>query len=551
MGPILRRELLAMLRTRKAFVLQLGMAIAFALLIALRWPSDDRVDLSGIRSAEVFRQFAYGLLAAVILLSPIFPATSIVSERRRGTLALLLNSPLHPVSIYFGKLLAVLGFAALLLLISLPAAAACFAMGGISLRGQLLLAYGLYAMVALQLASLGLLVSSLARSADGAVRVTYGCVLLITVVTLAPYFFLQDAGGIGGQVAAWVRCLSPIPALMEVAGQGDIGSRQGWDGPSAASRYLLLGALTAAGFAGVTLSRLRHHLLDRARSAGRMTDDSGLAVRAARRAWFVVDPRRRAKPIGDWVNPVMAKEFRSRRFGRSHWMLRLVGGCAVLSLLIAFTVTTGTVQWELQAVGGPLVMLQVGLMVVFLPSLSAGLISSERENGLWPLLLTAPLSGGQIVRGKLLSAFWTMALLLASTMPGYAVMIYIQPTLWLQVVRAVICLALAGTMALMLSAAIGCRFRRTAAATTAGYVIVITLFGGSLLVWLARDAPFGFRTVEAVLRWNPMAAALAVFNLPGFRNYDLVPASWWISGAVIVASGALMRWRVHRLTQPE
>jgi ABC-type transport system involved in multi-copper enzyme maturation permease subunit len=247
----------------------------------------------------------------------------------------------------------------------------------------------------------------------------------------------------------------------------------------------------------------------------------------------------------------MAKEFRTRRFGRSHWMLRLIGICAILSLFLAFTVTTGTVRWDLETVGGPLVLLQVGLMVVFMPSLAAGLISSEQENHAWPLLRTSPLSGGKIVRGKLLSALWTMLLMLLATLPGYIVMIYIQPTLWLQVVRAFVCLFLAGLMALMISAMVGSWFRRTAAATTAAYVVVLGIFGGTLLVWLARDAPFGFKTVENALKLNPMAAALSVFNVPGFRDYQLVPISWWVAGLVAIVCFLVMRFRVQTLTRPE
>lgn len=551
MLPILQRELIAILRTRKAFALQLGVAVCFVTLIALRWPTDGTVDLSGVQAGGVFRLFAYGLLAAVTLLAPIFPATSIVSERRSGTLALLLNSPLRPLSIYAGKLLGVLGFVLLLLLLTLPAAAACYAMGGISLTGQLVAVYGLLVVVAIQYATLGLLVSSLANTADGAVRVTYGCVLMLAVVTLAPYFFFQESSSRIAEASAWIRCLSPIPAMMEIVGHGDIGSDAPWTGVTALARFLVLAALSGVAFAAITISRMQYHLLDRARSQGMITDDSRLAVRTARRALFIVDPHRRSRNIGNWVNPVMAKEFRSRRFGRSHWTLRLIGGCAILSLFLAFTVTTGTVQWELETVGGPLVMLQVGLLVVFVPSLAAGLISSERENGAWPLLRTTPLSGGRIVRGKLLSAVWTMALMLAATLPGYLVMIYIQPTLWLQVVHAFVCLVLAGLLALMISATVGSWFRRTAAATTAAYVAVLSLFGGTLLVWLARDAPFGFRTVESVLKLNPMAAALAVFNLPGFQEYNLIPISWWISALIVVACFVVMRFRVQHLTRPE
>ncbi len=551
MLPILQRELVAILRTRKAFALQLGVALAFAILIALRWPTDGRVDLSGVRSGQVFALFCYGLLAAVTLLAPIFPATSIVMERRQGTLALLLNSPLRPASIYAGKLLGVVGFASLLLVITLPAAAACYAMGGVSWGRQLVVIYGLLVMVAVQYASLGLLVSSLANTADGAVRVTYGCVLGLAVITLVPYFFLQDWGGVIGTSVSWIRGLSPIPAVMEVAGHGDIGSVSAGTAAGGATRFLTLALLSSIGFAAVTVSRLRYHLLDRARSQGVITDDRGLGARTARRAFFIVDPNRRSRSIGDWVNPMMAKEFRSRRFGRSHWMLRLVGGCAIVSLFLAFTVTTGTIQWELEAVGGPLVMLQVGLMVAFMPSLAAGLISSEQENGTWPLLRTSPLTGGRIVRGKLLSVLWTMALILCATLPGYVVMIYIQPSLWLQVVRAFVCMLLAGLMALAISATVGCWFRRTAAATTAAYVAVMTLFGGTMLVWLARDAPFGFRTVESVLKLNPMAAALSVFNLSGFASYRLIPASWWIACVTVLVCLILMRYRVQSLTRPE
>lgn len=551
MIPVIQRELLAILRTRKAFALQLGMALFFTCLVILRWPSDARVDLSGANSQQVFRLFTYGLLAAVILLVPIFPATTIVMERRRGTLALLLNSPLKAHSIYAGKLLGVIGFAALLLALSLPAAAACYAMGGISLTKQLLVIYGLLLVVTVQYASLAMLVSSLTTSADSAVRVTYAAVLSISVISLAPHFFLQGGDGVLPLLAQWIRSLSPIPAVMEVVGHGDIGMIEAGLGSTVVAQFLLLAVATTVAFAASTIYRLRHHLLDQARSTGAITDEQGVGVRAARRVFFLVDPRRRTSHIGNWSNPVMVKEFRSRRFGRSHWMLRLIFGCAIASLFLAFSVTTGAVQWDMETVGGPLVLLQGALMVIFMPSLAAGLISSEQENETWPLLRTTPLSAGAIVRGKVLSVGWTMALMLCATLPGYMVMMYIQPILWLQVVHALACLVLAGLLALMLSAAVGSWFRRTAAATTAAYIAVMLVFVGTMLVWLARDAPFGHATVENVLKTNAMAAALSIFNVPGFQTYQLTPASWWITGVAVVGLALTLRVRVWRMTRPD
>ena len=99
-------------------------------------PSEARMAASGLRSQQVFRLFAYGLLTTILLLLPVFPATSIVRERNQRTLTLLLNSPLGPWRIYFGKLLSALGVSGLVLSLSLPAAAACYASGGVSLTGD-------------------------------------------------------------------------------------------------------------------------------------------------------------------------------------------------------------------------------------------------------------------------------------------------------------------------------------------------------------------------------------------------------------------------------
>src|SRR5712671_478234 len=111
MSPIIRRELLEVLRTRKALAAQIGLALGCALLVLVRWPTGEVTGLSGERSIGVLRVFGYGLLAGILLAVPAFPATTLVREKVKGTLALLLNYPLPPWSIYVGKLGGVLGFA--------------------------------------------------------------------------------------------------------------------------------------------------------------------------------------------------------------------------------------------------------------------------------------------------------------------------------------------------------------------------------------------------------------------------------------------------------
>src|SRR4051794_5195655 len=120
MNPIIRRELLEVLRTGKAVVLQLSLALACALLVLLRWPTGDLADLSGARSLEGLRVFGSALLPGIRLWVPASPPPSRVREKIKGPLARLVASPMPPWSIYLGKLGGVLGFTAVLLVMTLP-----------------------------------------------------------------------------------------------------------------------------------------------------------------------------------------------------------------------------------------------------------------------------------------------------------------------------------------------------------------------------------------------------------------------------------------------
>jgi ABC-type transport system involved in multi-copper enzyme maturation permease subunit len=551
MNPIIRRELLELLRTRKAVALQLLLALACALLVLVRWPTGDLADLSGARSMEVLRIFGYGLLAGILLLVPAFPATSLVREKNQGTLALLLNSPLRPWSIYLGKLGGVLGFTAMLLAMTFPAAAACYALGGTAGSAGITALYAVLGVAALQLATLGLLVSSRAQSTDGALRATYGLVLVVCVLSLVPHAQLLGTAGPAAEAASWLRCLSPIPAVLEVLGQGDVGAHGMSAGTGAVGRYVLLAGIGSAACALATILRLNHAMLDRARAAGVMTEDRSGVEQAVRRFVFLVDPQRRSGSMTLWVNPVMVKEFRTRRFGRSHWMLRLIFLSAILSLAVTCLALLGALGWGVEVVGGGLVLLQIALLILFAPSLAGGLVSAERERGTWVLLRMTPLSPGAILRGKLLSVAWPLLLLLCATLPGYAVLMSIKPALVPQVQRVAVCLALTAVFAVLISATASTLFRSTAAAMTASYVILLAVCGGPLLVWLAKEAPFGQATVEAALSIDPAAAALQAADMPGFGRYQLLPLNWWVTGAACLALLVCLGVRTWQLCRPE
>jgi ABC-type transport system involved in multi-copper enzyme maturation permease subunit len=550
MRAILRRELITLLRTRRAVAVQLGLALACALVIGLRWPTESQVGLSGAEARQVLDVFGYGMLVGVVLLVPAFPATSIVREKVQGTLALLLNTPLNPWSIYFGKLLGVLGLVAILLAMTLPAAAACYALGGVSLEHEIGPLYLVLFLAAWELTALGLFVSSYANSSDAALRLTYGLVLVLTVAVLGPYALLQGEGGWATDLASWARCLSPVPAVMEVLGHGDVGLQGFTTGFSATTRFALMAVVMSLVLMLAAVRRLGHRLLDRSRAAGVMTNERPGIERLGRRLLFLVDPQRRSGHIGRWTNPVMVKEFRSRRFGRGHWMLRLIALCAIASLALSCVAVLGVRDWGVETVGSIMVFLQMAVLVLLTPSLAAGLISSERETGGWQLLQMTPLSPGRIIRGKLLSVVWPLFLVLCATLPGYVVMIAIQPELTRQVLRVIVCLGLTAAFAILVGAVVSSLFPRSAIATAGAYLVLLTICAGPVLVWLGRDAPFGHRTVEAALAVNPVAAALNASRTPGFTRYELLPANWWILGGASLALMVFLHVRTWQLTRP-
>jgi len=127
----------------------------------------------------------------------------------------------------------------------------------------------------------------------------------------------------------------------------------------------------------------------------------------------------------------------------------------------------------------------------------------------------------------------------------------IEPGLVHRVQRVVTCLLATAGFSMLLSAAIGSLFRRTAPATAAAFAALLFVCGAPLLIWLGRDAPFGHDTVENVLVINPVAAALSVIRLRGFRDYDLIPGNWWFMGITSAICLVVLLVRTHRISRPQ
>jgi hypothetical protein len=436
---------------------------------------------------------------------------------------------------------------------SAPAVAACYAMGGISLTGQVLPLYVVLSATIVLYVAASLWVSRFASTPSAAVRVAYGLVVVTAVVALGPSLLAPSgSSGFLARAAEGLRHISPIPAITEILGAAPAGLALRQSGPHAELiPFVAAAMLLATGFAVHTALALTPTMFDRARAAGTMTQDRGRAARTSRRLLFLIDPQRRATAMPAWINPVLVKEFRSRRFGRGHWMVRLAMVCAIASLGLTYAATTGSIAWSPEAVGAIMVLLQTALIVLLTPSLASSMISEERETGAWTLLCMTPLSARQIVVGKLLSVGWTVLLVLLATLPGYAVMILVKPVVLQQVRGVLLTLVLIAVFAVCLSAAVGAFFRQTTTATLFAYLALIVVLAAPMVVWMGRDAPFGHRTVERALAFSPLAAALGLLEAPGFETYDLLPTAWWALAGGMALCILLLCWQTWRLTRPQ
>ena len=288
MNPVIHREFFGIMRNPKSQAVLVALSVVFSLMVLFRWPTDAKVDLSGTQSQMVFQTFGYGLMMGVLFLVPSFPAASIVREKKAGTLALLLNSPMKPWSIYFGKFAGVLLFTFLLFLTSVPAAMACYAMGGLQLVDSLGLLYAVLLMMAIQYITLGLLVSTFVQSTDAAVRITYALVFAMSLLAMAPHYFFRGGTGLLSIVSEWLRQVSPVPLVMQIVGHEGVGSLGLLGSNESAARFFAVGSIVSIGFVIATMSRLNYRIFDRSRSKGVITEERSMPGRAVRRLVFLM-----------------------------------------------------------------------------------------------------------------------------------------------------------------------------------------------------------------------------------------------------------------------
>ncbi len=186
-NPILIREIDHRMRDNRTYfipmvyILVLGLVVLAAYLINVQTADPVYRPAEGwVIGKTILHLIAFTQMGLIILLVPSVSAGAITGERDRGTLSMLLVTPMPRRRIVAGKLLAPVLYVMLLVSTSIPFAALSFGFGGTDLK-LLSISYLSIVITALFLASLGLAVSTIMKRTVPAMLLAYGLVAVLLV----------------------------------------------------------------------------------------------------------------------------------------------------------------------------------------------------------------------------------------------------------------------------------------------------------------------------------------------------------------------------------
>jgi ABC-type transport system involved in multi-copper enzyme maturation permease subunit len=437
------------------------------------------------------------MLAFALILSPAVLAGSLAGEKERGSIGLLLTTRVSAADIVLGRMAGRLSQVAMIELAAMPSLLLLAAMCGFDWKSTFAL-LALPMSVAFGGGGIALAASALSRRGRDALLAVYLIDVLFLISPLAAPLGWNE-----------IRLLSPFETLEPLTGRDVI-----WPA-------LVTSAIwTAFGLVGLALAswRLRPSCLSE-------SSDTKARKRARRRGWV--------PPLDD--RPMLWKELYVERVGTLGRAGRWIGGLLVLwmgvgSLALAAIAGWGHFvrndpQWVSWAVvasssmyGGSAMF--IGFLIQWAIGLRAAVtISSERERGTWDALLTSPLEGNEIVRGKLWGSLYALKWLIVSAVLAWTITLALGGMFLPEYAEQMIGLVVIGTF----MSAIGVRTSLRSPTATRSMGITMGFWLGNYFLGLALGALVCLVVVIACVMFWLLAiqAGLSTFSgMPWF------PMSW-------------------------
>ncbi|MEM9367203.1 MAG: ABC transporter permease subunit [Planctomycetota bacterium] len=535
-NPVLQRELLVNLRTNRSFVLLAVYQIALAAVTLVAWPSDDRLDLtqSPPSARRLVDLFFFGQYVIASLIAPSFAAGTISGEKERQTYEMLLASPLRPVSIVAGKLLASLAHLGLLIVASLPIIVLFLPLGGVSVYEVAAAYFGLLVSVVL-FGAIGVFCSSYFTRTSNSLVVSYLAILPLVIGGVVLWQSLAGDGLLRLKVIVLV-----IPAFV------------------LAAVIIMLAAAAGRMLYPPDIGSEGKEVVDLEQEAAEAV---GLVIQPDQFPDRLFAPPRRDDLMADGANPVYDKEIHGEIFSQGTLMLRLV---IQISMLLAIPLMGVLLFWLTNLSPWFAVYVIVFNMLVG-PVFLAGTMTSERERQTLDLLLTTTLSPWKIVWGKFVVGFRVSLVLTSFLVWPMILGTALNEVFWSNL-RLVLGLFAIPMMVAFVNAFVAMTAtlfqRRTVMALMTTYLVLLTLYVGPPAAETLTSTLGLSTNVQQVVNLTGVASPFsALFSLPmneealrideggDYLGDPLIVLGYFVcSGLILFFSFLLIAGRLRRLS---
>jgi ABC-type transport system involved in multi-copper enzyme maturation permease subunit len=468
--PILQKEIVGLLRTRRAFWFLVAAVAGSSLLSLIAWPSTVADTERAVAAAGTF---LLAQLTAALAVVPAFAAGAISLERERGTYELLFATRLSPASIVLSKALASTGYVVILLIASAPGVILLHLLGGVTF-GTILECQAVIAAAVALSALICLRASSRVESTSVAVTTAVVgvvfwnggfCFLLLLGISLLRSYGSTSLDSAGRYAAV---ALSPHAAVaIEVFGWPDFFGAQTaaparpWAVHVAAAAILsscyLIRLLLCAGTPGIAASP---RLL-------------GPTRRPSRRPFLTALILAMERVGGPFGNPVFRKDIRSEFFGRIGYRRFVFWGlCALSGVVILGVEGFDEVEKEVTTIG----TLGILLTALLAPAVAASAFPREIERENLDLLRGTLMSPWEVLRGKFLAAIYATSGVVAATGWGIGIAAASDRAF---LARGVVAFAVVAASWVFVTAVATCASvltKRTLAALVGSYVVLAAWF---------------------------------------------------------------------------
>jgi ABC-type transport system involved in multi-copper enzyme maturation permease subunit len=397
LGPIVDKELRVASRRVRYYLLRMVFVGIIGLLVIFSWLASYRgVGSMALQSSRMsvisitvtstvigFLFFAVPFLAAVMM------SNSISDEVRRGTLAVLMTTPITSVQLVIGKLLSRLLHLLLLTAIALPLLSILRLLGGVPWEA-VLPGIVLTMTTAILAGSVSLWFSVTARQAHQALSMTIGVFFL---VYLASVLLVQLGPTLisNGFLPKWCAGLGQILALFDPYSaffSAMINSRMPVAGGPSWVMHCPISLAMSAAILGSACIRLRKVMIRQAFDPNRV-GVVGKALGAGRPGPI--------RQVGE--PPITWKDLHSTLRERG-WLERFTAPLAIVMLLLTYFLA-----WKydgLDYVGFHVAFVAILILLGLLrtTTLAGMTIAREKESRSLPILLMVPLSDTQILWQK-------------------------------------------------------------------------------------------------------------------------------------------------------